>query len=59
MLHTERVRILISKSVLNLCLTVGIIAYPLPPELYLDYYKRALANQELYYNPICLTLLPI
>ena len=55
----ERVRILIYRSVLNRDLTVGIVAY-LPPLIpYLDYYRPALANRELYCNPIYSTLPPI
>jgi hypothetical protein len=57
-LYTERVRILIYRSVLNRYLTVGTATYPLPLTPYLDYYRPVPTNLELNCNPIYLTLLP-
>jgi len=56
---TERVRILIYRSVLNRCLNIRTAAYLLPLKPCLDYHRRALTNLESYYNPIYLTFLPI
>jgi hypothetical protein len=57
--RTERVRILIYRSVISRCLDVETAACLLPLELYLGYRRRALTNRESYYNPIYLTFLPI
>ena len=58
MLRQEHVQILIYRLVPNLYLAVGIVVYPLPVKPCLDYYRHALTDQELCYNPIYPTLLP-
>jgi len=55
---TERVQILIYRSVLSRCFNVGTAAYLLPLKLCLGYYIPAPADLELNCNPIYLTPLP-